>query len=182
MDEQKGGGPPPVARRRATRHQPRRETRTECLEQRIDILTELVSTLVTALGQNAANAIPAIPPGIPLANAEGEEDSPPQEGGNIADGEAQGDTDARRMRARHRRQTRRENRGNTSDLRSSEHTRDLVFNRLERVRVDPKMDGGYDSENECSVGSWESTDLRARLNTRGGAPVTNTSLNRLVAN
>ena len=48
----------------------------ECLEQRIDTLTELVNTLVTGLGQNAANVTPAIPPGIPLANAEGEEGLP----------------------------------------------------------------------------------------------------------
>ena len=59
----KGDKPPPVAKRRTTRPQPqpRRETRTECLEQRIDTLTELINTLVTALGQNAANVTPAIP-------------------------------------------------------------------------------------------------------------------------
>ena len=45
------------------------------------MLTELVNTLVTALGQNAANATSAIPPGIPLANAGGEEGLPPQEKG-----------------------------------------------------------------------------------------------------
>ena len=43
------------------------------------MLTELVNTLVTALGQNAANMAPAIPPGIPLANRESEEVPPPQE-------------------------------------------------------------------------------------------------------
>ena len=47
--------------------------RTECLEQCLDTLTELVSTLVMALGQNAANVALAIPPRIPLANTEGRE-------------------------------------------------------------------------------------------------------------
>ena len=43
----------------------------ERLKQRLDILTELVSTLVAALGQNTANVAPAIPLGIFLTNAEG---------------------------------------------------------------------------------------------------------------
>ena len=86
VEEQKGDEPLHVARRRTTRHQPRRETRTERLKQRIDMLTELVNKLVATLGQNAANATPAIPPGIPLANAEGEEVLPPQEGGEVAVG------------------------------------------------------------------------------------------------
>ena len=47
-EEQKGNKQPPMARRQMTRRQPRREKRTECLEQRIDTLTELVDTLVTA--------------------------------------------------------------------------------------------------------------------------------------
>ena len=59
---------------------PRCETRMERLEQRIDTLTELVGALLVALGQNAANAAPAIPLGIPLANVEGEEAQLPQEG------------------------------------------------------------------------------------------------------
>ena len=42
------------------------------------MLTELVSMLVAAMGQNAANVALAIPLGIPLANAEGEEAKPPQ--------------------------------------------------------------------------------------------------------
>ena len=42
----------------------------ERLEQRLDTLTELVSTLIAALGQNAANVAFAIPTGIPLANVE----------------------------------------------------------------------------------------------------------------
>ena len=75
-----------MVRRRTTRHQPCREMRTGCLEQCIDALTELVNTLVTALGQNAANATPAILSGIPLANAEGEEGLPPQEDGDVAVG------------------------------------------------------------------------------------------------
>ena len=60
------------------------ETRTRCLEQRIDALIELVNTLVIALGQKADNATPAIPLGIPLANVEGEEGVPPQESGDVA--------------------------------------------------------------------------------------------------
>ena len=88
MEEQEGDEPPPMARRRTTKHQPHRETRTKHLEQRIDTLTELVNTLVTTLGQNAANATPAIPPGIPLANEGSEEGLPLQEGGDIAAGGA----------------------------------------------------------------------------------------------
>ena len=111
MEEQEDNEPPLMAGTRTTRHQPHRETRTECLEQRIDTLTELVNTLVAGLGQNTANATPTILPGIPLANAEGEEGLPPQEGGNAAIGEAQADIDVRRRHARCRRRTRRENRG-----------------------------------------------------------------------
>ena len=59
------------------------------------MLTELVSTLVATLGQNAANVTPAIPPGISLANAEGEEGPPPQEGKDAMASEARTDTDAR---------------------------------------------------------------------------------------
>ena len=82
--------------------QPRCETRMECLEQSIDTLIELVNTLVAALGQNAANVTPAIPPGIPLANSEGEEVPPPQEGRDVTTREAQTDTDAHRRCARRR--------------------------------------------------------------------------------
>ena len=62
VEEQEDDEPPPVARRRAARHQPHRETRTKRLEQRVDMLTELVNTLVTALGQNTANVTLVIPP------------------------------------------------------------------------------------------------------------------------
>ena len=61
--DQEGDELPLVARRRTMRHQPRRETRTRRLKQRIGTLTKLVNMLVTALGQNADNATPAIPPG-----------------------------------------------------------------------------------------------------------------------
>ena len=88
MEEQEGDEPPLVARRRTTRHQPRREARTECLEQSSDALTKLVNALETTLGQNAANATSAIPSGIPLSNAEGEEGLPPLEGGDGAVGGA----------------------------------------------------------------------------------------------
>ena len=73
------------------------------------MLTELVNTLVTALGQNEANATPGILPGIPLANFKGEEGLPPQEGGDAVVGEVQADTDVRRRRVWHRRRTRRKN-------------------------------------------------------------------------
>ena len=72
---------------------PCRETRTKRLVQRIDTLTELVNTLVAALGQNVANVAPAIPPGIPLANAESEETLPPQEVRDATASKAQTDID-----------------------------------------------------------------------------------------
>ena len=77
-----------MAGRRAARHQPHSETRTEHLEQDIDTLTKLVNTLVAALGQNATNVALAIPSGIPLANTEGEEVPPPQEGRDATVSEA----------------------------------------------------------------------------------------------
>ena len=63
MEEQEGNELPPVVERKVVRHQPRCETSMERLEQRLDTLTELVSTLVAALGQNAANVAFAIPRG-----------------------------------------------------------------------------------------------------------------------
>ena len=82
-----------MARRRVARRQPHRETRTERLEKCIDMLTELVNTLVIALGQNTTNVTPAIPPGIPLANMEGEEVPPPQGSRDATVSEAQTNTD-----------------------------------------------------------------------------------------
>ena len=73
MEEQEDDDLPPVVERNAARRQPHREMRTERIEQRIDTLTELVSTLVATLGQNEGNVALAIPPTILLANAEGEE-------------------------------------------------------------------------------------------------------------
>ena len=52
------------------------------------MLMEVVSTLVMALGQNAANVAPAILLGIPLANEEGREAQPPQEGEDAMASEA----------------------------------------------------------------------------------------------
>ena len=66
MEEQEGDKLPPVTEMRVARRQPCSETRMERLKQRIDMLTELVSTLVVALGQNAANMAPVIPPEILL--------------------------------------------------------------------------------------------------------------------
>ena len=63
-----------------------------------------------------------------------------------------------------------ENRGNTPELHGPKHTRDSVFNRLERTRADPNLDDGYDSKYEHSAGSRESTDLRAQLNARRARP------------
>ena len=102
MEEQKGGEPPRVVGGKVARRQPRCETRIEHLGQRIDTLTELVNTLATVLGQNVASVAPAIPPGIPLANAEGAEDPPHQEGWNAAASEASTATHAHRRRARHK--------------------------------------------------------------------------------
>ena len=130
------------------------------------MLTELVNTLVTVLGQNAANATPAIPLRIPFANTKGEEGLPPQEGGNIVASEAQADTDACQRRARRKRRTRHESRGNAPELHAPEHTRDSVFNRLKQTRPDPNLDDGYDSEYERLVGSKKRIDLRTWLNAR----------------
>ena len=80
VGEQEGDEPPLMASRRPARHQPRCETKMECLEQRIDTLTELVNTLVTALGENATSVTPAIPKRIPFVNANGEEAPPLEEG------------------------------------------------------------------------------------------------------
>ena len=67
------------------------------------MLIELVNTLVTALGQKAANVTLVIFPGILLANAEGEEVQPPEKGRDATTSEAQTNTSARRRRARRRR-------------------------------------------------------------------------------
>ena len=88
VEEQKGNKTPPVAWRRPARHQPHRQKKTESLEQLIDTLTKLLNTLVVSLGQNAANVTPAIPPGIPLANAEGEEIPPLQKARDVTASEA----------------------------------------------------------------------------------------------
>ena len=71
VEEQEGDELPLVVERRVARCQPYREMRTERLELCLNTLTELVSTLVAALGQNAANVALTIPPAIPLANMEG---------------------------------------------------------------------------------------------------------------
>ena len=135
VEEQEGDEPPLVARRRVTRHQSCRETRTERLEQRINTLTELVNTLVIALSQNAANVTPAIPLRIPLANAKGEEVPPPQESRDVATGKDRADTKAHRRRARCRRcnngRARHKDRGTTPEPQGPEHTKDSMFNRLE---------------------------------------------------
>ena len=159
-----------MARRQTARRQPRRETRTERLEQRIDTLTDLVNTLVTTLSQNAANVAPVIPPGIPLANVGGEESLPPQEDGEVAADEARADTDMRRRRARRRRRTRSNSQINVSGARTPEHTRDSIFDRLERIRVDLNLDNEYNTEDERSAASRGSSDLRARLNARRARP------------
>ena len=108
--------------------------------------------------------------GIPHANAEDGEGLPSQEGRDIAISDAQADTNTRWRHTRHRRGTRQWNRGDASSLHVFEHTRDSVFNRIERVRDDPNLDDGYNSENERSTGSRDNTDLRARLNARWARP------------
>ena len=92
-----------VERRAATR-QPRYKIRTECFEQHINTLIELVNMLVVALSQNAANMAPTIPPGIPLTNVEGKEALPHQVGRDAMASEAQTNTKAHRRCARRRHQ------------------------------------------------------------------------------
>ena len=67
------------------------------------MLTELVSMLVAVSSQNAANVTPAIPPEIRLADMEGEEAQPPQEGRDVTASEARIDTSSRRRCAQHKR-------------------------------------------------------------------------------
>ena len=155
MKEQEGDEPPPVAERRATRCQPRRETRTKHLEQRINTLTELVNTLVAALGQNAANVTHAIHLGISIANAEGEEVPPPQEGRDVIASEARTNVDTHRKRAWRSKTMRciHENRETAIESHQTEHTRDSVFNRLERTIVDSNLDEEYDLDYKGSAGS-----------------------------
>ena len=88
VKEQEGDELPPVVERRVARRQPRLERRTKHLKQRFDTPTELINILVTTLGQNMANVASTIPPGIPLANAEGREALAPQEGGDATANEA----------------------------------------------------------------------------------------------
>ena len=99
VEEQGGDELPPVVERRAARRQPHDETKMERLEQCLDTLTELFSTLIAALGQIATNVAPAIPPGIPFANPEGGEPLPPQEGEDATASEALIETSQRRRRA-----------------------------------------------------------------------------------
>ena len=170
MEEQEGDEPAPVAGRRAARRQPHHETRTERLDQCINTLTELVNTLLAMLGQNTANVAPVIPLWIPLANAEGKEVPPPQKGREAMANEAQPDTHTRRRHIWRRRHNatreRHKNRETTLESHETEHTRDSVINRLERIVDDPNLDDKYDSEYERSTGSRESADLRARLDAR----------------
>ena len=61
MEEQEGDKLSSFAERKAARRPPHCETRMKILEHYLDMLTELVSTLVTALGQNVANmALPSL--------------------------------------------------------------------------------------------------------------------------
>ena len=57
----------------------------------------------------------------------------------------------------------RENREPTLESHKTEHTRDSIFNRLERPAAYPNLDNDYDSEYESSTGSRENTDLCAQL-------------------
>ena len=63
VEEQEGDEPLSVVERKVARRQPHCKTRMECLEQCIDTLTELISTLVVALGQNVFNVALTIPLG-----------------------------------------------------------------------------------------------------------------------
>ena len=68
MEEQEGDKLPLVLEKRVARWKPHHETRMKHLDQCLDTLFELFSTLVAALGQNATNVALAIPPRIPFAN------------------------------------------------------------------------------------------------------------------
>ena len=58
-----------------------------------------------------------------------------------------------------------ENHEPTPESHKTKHTKDSVFNRLEQPMDDPNLDDDYNSECKCLVGSKESIDLRARLDT-----------------
>ena len=122
---------------------------------------------MAALGQNAANVTPAIPLGILLANMEGEEAPPPQEGRDATASEARTETNVRRRRVWCRRCNTmlemHENWEVTIVSRGIEHTWDSMFNRLKRTIADPNLDDKYDSDYERLVGSRESPDLRSQL-------------------
>ena len=90
VEEQEGDELPTMVEMRAARRQPCREMRTKSFEQRLNTLTELVSTLVVAFGENEANMAPAIPLGIPFANRKGRD---------ATASESRTDTSARRRRA-----------------------------------------------------------------------------------
>ena len=170
VEEQEGDELPLVVERRAARHQPCHETRKARLKQYFDELTELVSTLVVALDQNAAIVAPTIPPRILLANTESEETWPPQEGRDATTSEARTDTSMHQMRAWRRCQNVTQivhgDHEPTLESRQIEHTRDSIFNRLERLVANPNLDDDYDFEYEHSAGSRGSADLRGRLNAR----------------
>ena len=142
----------------------------ERLEQCIDTLTELVNTLVAALGQNVTSMAPAILLGVPLTNAEGEEEPPSQKGKDTTASEARIDTSVRWRRGRYRHQNTarvvRENCEPTLESYKTEHTRDSVFNRLKRPVADPNLDDNYDSEYERLAGSRESANLCAQPDAR----------------
>ena len=120
------------------------------------------------MGQNTTNVAPAIPPGIPLANANSGEAKPPREGGDATASEARIDTSQRLRHARPKCQNvaraAHEDCKPTPEPRQTERTRDSVFNRLERPVANPNLADDYDSEFERSVGSRGSVDLCARLN------------------
>ena len=143
--------------------QPHRETRMKCLKHRLNTLTELVSTLVMALGQNATNMAPAIPLGILLTNAKGEEAQPSQVDGDAMASEEQTETCQCLRCAQHiRRNVARptqEDREPTPESHQIERTRDLVFNRLEWPTADPNMDNDYDFEFDYSISSRGNADL-----------------------
>ena len=58
-----------------------------------------------------------------------------------------------------------ENHEPTLESHKTEQTKDSIFNRLEQPMDYPHFDDDYDSECKCLVGSRESIDLRARLDT-----------------
>ena len=124
----------------------------------------------SSLGPKCGQCGPCHPLQISLANAEGREALPLQEGGDATASKALTNTSVCRRRPQHRHQNVAQvvhkDHEPTPESCKIEYTRDTVFNTLERPVADPSLDCDNDSEFELTTGSRGSADLHARLNTR----------------